>query len=156
MPSDKQKNLGGKPLKFKSPEDMQALINQYFQKPEIIDKTEIPDVEGLCYFLDTSRKVLMEYEERDGYGNAIKSAKTRIAACKKQLGMQGKIPPAIFCFDFKNNHGYVDKQEVAHTGADGQPLTVIVHRGSDLTALPEPVEQIENAQVLDHQESAED
>jgi hypothetical protein len=34
-----------------------------------------------------------------------------IASAKKQLALNGKIPPVLFMFDSANNHGYVNTNE---------------------------------------------
>ena len=60
--------------------------------------------------------------------------------------------PVSMIFWLKNRQPekWKDKQEVAHTGADGKPLTVIVHRGSDLARIPvEEQEQIQDAEEVE-------
>jgi len=71
----------------------------------------IPDIEGLGAYMKTNRKVLFDYEAKPEFSNTIKTVKNDIAFAKKQLALKGKINPAIFCFDFKNNHGYRDQIE---------------------------------------------
>lgn len=109
----------GRPPKFSSPDELQKLFDEW-QASFTPDNDEIPDVEGLCVFLDTSRQTLFEYESRDGFTDAIKRIKDWILFKKKQLAMKGKIPPAIYIFDAKNNAGYVDKteQDVNHSGVN--------------------------------------
>jgi hypothetical protein len=33
-----------------------------------------------------------------------------IAACKKQMALNGEIPPVVFAIDFNNNHDYVQSK----------------------------------------------
>jgi len=103
----------GRPRIFNSVDEMQLLIDRYFQR---IEKTEeIPDIEGLCLELELCRETLKQYQLKEEFTDAIKKAKTKIFFRKKQLAMSGKMNPAVFIFDAKNNHDYVDKQEIAQT-----------------------------------------
>lgn len=100
-----------RPCFFKSVEEVAKLIKEYKDYCNTHDE-EIPDVEGLAYFMSTTRKTLNDYARKPEFSATIKEAKTRIAYNKKQLAMSWKLPTAVFCFDFKNNHWYVDKQEI--------------------------------------------
>jgi len=51
----------GRPLKFKTVEELQSNIDAYFEET---DKDEWT-ITGLAMALDTSRRVLLEYEEKD-------------------------------------------------------------------------------------------
>lgn len=73
---------------------------------------EIPDVEGFCYYIDSYRDLLSEYEKKEEFSDAIKRIKNWIYYRKKQLAMTGKMPAPLFIFDAKNNAGYTDKTEV--------------------------------------------
>jgi len=54
---------GGRPLKFKSPEEMQTYIDAYFK---LCDKKHVPyTITGLAMALNTDRATLCNYEERD-------------------------------------------------------------------------------------------
>jgi len=101
----------GRPPKFESPEQLQDMFEAW-QATFTQEGDEIPDVEGLCIYLDTARQTLFDYEQKDDYSDTIKRIKDWIIYKKKQLAMKGKIPPAIYIFDAKNNAGYVDKQEI--------------------------------------------
>jgi hypothetical protein len=108
----------GHPRLWKTPEELEKAISGFWEHCE--KNKDIPDVEGLAFYLGTSRKILNEYEKREEYSTTVKKAKTRIAHEKKQLAMKGVIPAAVFCFDFKNNHEYVDKIEHVNTNVDVQ------------------------------------
>ena len=60
---------------------------------------------------------MWEWERNNtrGFTATIEQAKNDIAACKKQIGLQGKIPPLVLAMDFNNNHGYTQRQEVVVT-----------------------------------------
>jgi len=101
----------GRPPKFESPEQLQQMFEEW-QATFTKDVDEIPDVEGFCIYLDTARQTLFDYEQKNEYSDTVKRIKDWIIYKKKQLAMKGKIPPAIYIFDAKNNAGYVDKQEI--------------------------------------------
>lgn len=94
----------GRPMKFKSVEAIQPLIDKYFE--------DTPDerltITGLALALDTSRETLMDYEGRDEFSDTIKKAKNRIQesyeVSLRKRGNAGDI------FALKN-FGWKDKQE---------------------------------------------
>lgn len=64
-----------RPLKFETVEELKTQIDAYF---DITPKDEWT-ITGLALALDTSRKVLCEYEdERPEYSNTIKKAKLKV------------------------------------------------------------------------------
>jgi hypothetical protein len=134
--------MAGRPLKFATPEVLQAKIDEYFRScfdykrdmfgNRIIDKDllkEDPEskgyilqqvkpftVTGLAVALDTSRDVLMDYEKNygDEFSDTIKRAKQRIYEYAENSLFIGKSPSGAI-FNLKNNWGWVDKQEIDNT-----------------------------------------
>ena len=120
----------GKPKTWATPEKLQQDIEKYFEECdsriiEVYDKKEqkvIPikkptpyTVEGLCEVLDCDRVTLLNYQKQKGYEeyfSTIKKAKLKIQRNKLERGLDGDSNPAITIFDLKNNHGYVEKQEI--------------------------------------------
>lgn len=107
----------GRPRKYDTVEELIEAVQQYYQY--IVDANAdgtplIPDIEGLCAFIQISRSQLFRWEHERGedFRNTIALIKNQIAAAKKQLALQGSIPPIVFATDFNNNHGYVQKQDV--------------------------------------------
>lgn len=105
--------ITGRPPKFETPEELEIKIEEFFNHCEKIE--DIPDVEGLAVFLDTTRKTLLDYEKKEEFSYTIKRCKDKIFYKKKQLAFKGKLNPTVFIFDAKNNHEYTDKQEYDHT-----------------------------------------
>lgn len=95
---------GGRPLKFKTVEELQERIDSYF---ELTPKEEWT-ITGLAYHLDTYRQTLLNYEERDEFLDAIKKAKLKVEngyeIDLKKNGRTGTI------FALKN-FGWQDKTE---------------------------------------------
>lgn len=107
----------GRPRKYENVEELMEATQNYFKY--ISDANQdgvhlVPDVEGLCTYLQISRSQLFEWERNRGedFQNAIGLIKNTIASMKKQLALKGKIPPIVFATDFNNNHGYVQKQQM--------------------------------------------
>lgn len=106
-------HAGGRPLKFKSVEELQILIDDYFEK---CDKLKKPyTISGLALALDTDRITLIRYEERDEFCNTIKRAKQKVENQFEERAICGEYNPTMAIFLMKNNFKYEDKiqQEVA-------------------------------------------
>lgn len=118
----------GRPPKFATPE---LLLEAFEQWQKEFDEggsltNDIPDVEGFCDYVGAWRDLLIEYQTKQDFSDTVKKIKNWIYHRKKQLAMQGKMPPAIFIFDAKNNAGYVDKteQDLTSGGDKLQPMLV--------------------------------
>lgn len=108
-------HAGGRPLKFKSVEELQNKIDAYF---EYCDSNNKPyTVSGLALALDTDRITLIRYEERDEFSNTIKRAKQKVENQFEERAICGEYNPTMAIFLMKNNFKYEDKvqQEVAVT-----------------------------------------
>ena len=66
--------MAGRPLKYQSVEEVEPLIEKYFQETKMEDWT----ITGLALALDTSRDILIDYEWRDEFSNTIKKAKEMV------------------------------------------------------------------------------
>lgn len=122
MAKQKARKVGqtGRSPKFETVEQLQDAIMEYWEyliKANATGIQLIPDVEGMCSFIGISRRTFMSWEVEDyrGFAETVTQAKNDIAACKKQIGMRGGIPPIVLAMDFNNNHGYTQKQEVVVT-----------------------------------------
>lgn len=142
--------MAGRPLKFKNTEELEDLINKYFDsititepvyksvyigdddkgngiyedKPlltnagEHFHRTEHlnkPSILGLAKFIGTTRKTLLDYENKEEFSYTIKSAKERIEQyLEEQLYRKEQVVGIIF--NLKNNFGWKDKREIEHEG----------------------------------------
>lgn len=115
-------NKVGRPLKFKSPEELQKKIDEYYQWAK--DNKKHLTISGLAWYLDTNRQTLLNYENEDSdlfnsledsvkcaFIDTIKRAKTRIEM-EYEEGLYHKESVVGTIFTLKNNYGYVDKQEI--------------------------------------------
>lgn len=103
------KHAGGRPLKFKSVEELQEKIDEYFR---ITPAKEIT-ITGLALALDTYRQTLVNYEGKSEFMDTIKKAKTRVEhEYELDLRKQGRSGDIFALKNFK----WSDKQEVEHSG----------------------------------------
>ena len=121
----------GKPRKFKSPEEMQKAIDEYFDEITITKTNNEgkeyqkyvrpPTVTGLAYALGTTRKTLLDYQNKyeEEYRNTITRAKTKIEMYSEEQLYRGQGKTNGIQFNLKNNFGWKDKQEVEHSGDMG-------------------------------------
>lgn len=93
--------------------ELTRMADIYFTEYLPSREKEIPDVESFAVFLGISREELLSYESEELF-----YILTRIAGAKKQLAMNGRIPASVFTFDFKNNHGYGEKNEKTGEAAE--------------------------------------
>lgn len=99
----------GRPLKYKTVEAIQPLIDKYFEETPKKEWT----ITGLALALDTSRQTLCNLEGRGEFFDTIKKAKEMVEHSYevdlKKAGRTGTI------FALKN-FDWVDKKEVDQTG----------------------------------------
>lgn len=112
------KHAGGRPLKFKTPEEILEKAKAYF---DLTLASNLPiTITGLAMALETTRETLMDYQERDEFTDTIKAIKL---VCENYAEIQvftGKNQAgAIFAL---KNYGWKDKQEYDHT-SKGEKIT---------------------------------
>ena len=104
---------GGRPLNFKTPEEMELKVNEYF---ESFEKGEEPvlgtkrTTVGLALFLGfESRQSLYDYEKRDGFSYIVKKARSFIEMNYEEMLDSKSCTGAIFAL---KNMGWIDRTEV--------------------------------------------
>lgn len=103
----------GRPRKYNNPEELQELIDEYFEDCERRDAPYT--ISGLAYALDIDRKTLLNYEKREGYEMffpTIKRAKARIEQYNEEALQTRDKATAGVIFNLKNNFDWKDKQEI--------------------------------------------
>ena len=105
---------GGRPPKYTTVEEMNSLIEGYFDS---CSDESPPLISGLAYALDMSTESLRRYEMDDVFCATIKKAKQRVEmAMEKRLYQPS---PVGVIFGLKNNFGWKDKTETEHSGNVG-------------------------------------
>lgn len=112
----------GRPPKFKRPEDMQVLINEYFANEPVLTIT------GLVLHLGfADRKSFYEYEQKKAFTHTIKRARTMIEnGYEKMLANNGQVAGPIFAL---KNLGWKDKQE--EQTENKQPINITISNPHD-------------------------
>jgi len=109
-----RKGMGGRPPKWKTPEELQKLIDECWEECKKLDKPFT--MSRLAVALKTDRKTLVNYAHKDEFFPTIKQARARAEAFAEDHMFSGKaVAGAIF--SAKNNYGWVDKQEIALSGS---------------------------------------
>jgi len=108
----------GRPPKFESVEQLESLIESYFENCKQENKPYT--ITGLALWLDTSREVLLDYQENKGdeFSYTIKRAKLKCENWVEEGALMNKVNPTSAIFNLKNNYGWKDKteQELDHKG----------------------------------------
>lgn len=136
----KGENREGRPLKFKSVEELKKKIDEYFkscwvQKVDMFgnpiflkdDKGKKTNqkvmiqfrpytITGIAVALDTTRDLLIDYAEKDEFSDTIKRAKQMCHNYAEESLFIGKNPTGAI-FNLKNNYGWQDKTETEHSGS---------------------------------------
>ncbi len=111
----------GRPLKFETPEQLEAAIQAYFdnQLENVLPIT----ISGLAYNLGfCDRQSIYDYKEREEFSCIIKRAAFFVESCY-EAKLSGTTPTgAIFAL---KNMGWRDKVETGLTDKDGNDVPVI-------------------------------
>lgn len=113
----------GRPKMYESPEEMQKVLDKYFEDCERRDWPIL--LEGIARALEMDDKTLYTYGHADSHSEfhpTIKKAKLR---CREDLwarGLMQQYSSAVTIFNLKNNYGYADKVEQEITGNPDKPL----------------------------------
>lgn len=117
-----KKNKGGRPALYDSVEQVEEIIDKYFDL--CVEEKEFPTISGLALALDMTTETLRMYGKDEEFSATIRKAKQQVEiAWEKKLLMPGSGP----IFWLKNNAGWRDKQEVEQSG----DLNINIVRFSD-------------------------
>lgn len=146
-------NVGGRPIKYETPEEFNEKVEQYFEyvqgeyhwecqtneegKEEDVKvwdrMPEAITITGLCLFMGfESRQSFYDYEKREGFSYSIKRARLRVENHYESTAQYAKTPTfQIFAL---KNLGWSDKQEIDHSSTDGsmstKPTKIVFTKGS--------------------------
>lgn len=125
-------NPNGRPLAFKSVEELQSKIDEYFdfcdnriqqvysKKQDAVIEIINPEpytIAGLAYAVGVDRKTLWNYSKKDEFFHTIKRARDKVQTDVERRLMESNPTGAIF--NLKNNFDYRDKVETELTNPDG-------------------------------------
>lgn len=99
-----------RPLKFKTPSELESKVTEYFQYCEagetvkqvnkwgqsIEYRREMPlTIWGMAFYLDCSSRTLREYAKREGFSPVLSRARMRIYGAWIRRGLTGAFNPNI-------------------------------------------------------------
>lgn len=102
----------GKPLKFKTPEELETAIDAFFD--ECDEKEEPYTITGLAMALDIDRQTLINYGRKEDYFGTVKKARVKVENYLEKSLHGNAVTGTIF--NLKNNFGWKDKQETEFSG----------------------------------------
>lgn len=105
-----EKNTRGRPLKFKTPKDLQKSIDDFFDL--VKSGQEAPSIAALAYHLGTNKQTILNYQEKDGFREIIEDTKLYIEKEFTAKAYKSEIPQSIFIFTGKAHYGYEEKQSI--------------------------------------------
>lgn len=114
---------GGRPLKFQTVEELQAKIEGYFKSCEDEEGNLIEPytITGLALHLGTYRNTLMNYENRDEFRDAVKTAKQKIEHFHEKRLVGQHVTGTIFAL---KNFGWRDSIDQNIGGQKDNPVQV--------------------------------
>lgn len=133
-------NPNGRPPIFKTAEEMQKVIDEYFQWCDdraikiYDDKTQTEKMisspapytmSGLARRLGFSRETLSNYKEKTGFLDTIKAARDRVEEDVESRMNDKHTFTAGLIFNAKNNFGWKDRSEVENTVILPKPIAEI-------------------------------
>ena len=121
--SETQKHPGGRPPFFETPEQLEEMIESYFNNcPDTITAytkdgeeylRKVPTINGLSLYLGFCSKTSMyDYEKKPGFMYPIKKARAKMEMIYEQHLLEGSPTGAIFAL---KNFGWSDKVELEQT-----------------------------------------
>lgn len=111
-------NPVGRPLLFKSVEELEEAVELYFKTDAFIEigsgedraKMFAPTMSGLALSLGMDRRSLTNYAHKDEFFPTIKKARARVENALEQRLYGNNVTGIIF--NLKNNFDWADKQEI--------------------------------------------
>jgi len=125
-----EKDLGGRPPKFETPEELEKMIDQYFNEcPDLVTKytqdgtkfeVPTPTITGLALYLGfCSRQSMYDYQKVDKFSYIIKKARLSIEKTYETILQHGSPTGAIFAL---KNMGWKDTQEIVTENKDNKSI----------------------------------
>ncbi|MDQ0869032.1 hypothetical protein QFZ70_001505 [Arthrobacter sp. V1I9] len=142
-----EKNKGGRPLKFKTVDELQVAVDSYFDscdphlesrlvesginergetifaQRKVMTEQKPYTVSGLARALGITRDTLLSYAERPEFIDTVEAAKERCHEWAENALFTKSATGAAF--SLKNNWGWKERQEIDHT-SDGKPMQALV------------------------------
>lgn len=100
-----------RPLQFKTPEDLEQRIIEYFDYLE--ESNNPPTIAGLCYYTRIPRRTFYNYENKEAYADVLYKTRDFIIMKLEELAISKSSSAGGIIFLLKNN-GYSDRQTLEY------------------------------------------
>lgn len=105
----------GQPMKYKTVEELQEAVDNYFKNDAYIvdgegNRNFLPTMSGLALSLDVDRRTIVNYSHNEEYFPTIRKAKAKIESFIETRLYGNNVTGCIF--NLKNNFDWKDKQEI--------------------------------------------
>ena len=117
-------NPVGRPLKFPDVVELNKAIDEYFESCYDMDGKMVKAITytGLAIALGTTRKSLLDYQQKDEFSDSIMRAKAKCEEFAESQLFIGKNPSGAQ-FALKNNYeGWADKSDLNLGGQKDNPV----------------------------------
>jgi hypothetical protein len=110
MANELQQNTVGRPRKFKSAEELQKCVDNYFKTTS--EQGEPFMITGLCLHLDCDRRTLLNWQKDDEFFHIVKKAKLKVeASLERELHRGNNTAGTIF--NLKANFSWIERQNIS-------------------------------------------
>lgn len=103
----------GRPPKFETPEEMQSVIDEYFDTDAYVtiggETYFRPAISGIALALGMSRQALLDYQNKPDFLDTVRKAKQRVEHALEQNLHGGAVTGSIF--NLKTNFGWKDNPD---------------------------------------------
>lgn len=114
----------GRPRIIETPEEFERLVEEY--RLDRKNEERPLTFAGMARHLGfADRRSFYDYAKRDGFSLSVKKAQILIEEQYEENLSGNNVAGSIFAL---KNHGWSDKQELAHTGGDGPPIAMAITR----------------------------
>lgn len=120
-----EKDKGGRPLIYESPEELQKDVDAYMAYCEVQGKPKT--MTGLANALGMDRRSLVEYAHRDKYSAIIKRARAEVQQYLEEQLVSGKNASGLI-FNLKNNFGWTDERKIEQNITGGISLSALFEK----------------------------
>lgn len=121
--STEEANPVGRPPRFKTADEMEVLVDEYFEAL-MADEKFVPTVNGLALHLGfTSRQSLINYGGKPEFVDVVKRARTILENAWEQRLVGPNAAGTIF---WLKNQGWSDKTEQEISGPGGGPIPTVI------------------------------
>lgn len=97
-------------IQFANPEELEVILDKYLAECKRLKMP--PNMSGVAYVCGISRTKVFEYTKKPEYVDIFTHFSSSIENFTVDAAMQGKVNERVAMFVLKNNHNYVEKQEI--------------------------------------------